>query len=217
MISFPLFVIASQEMCLQCYYVHTHNINNEPTSCHYFYLQSTLTNAGIAVKDWLGDRDMNELNFMHGSLITNIKNKSGVWSVGDHRGDKQMSFKRSHIRFLTKKELEYVTELVGWCCNVDYEVAMFKFYLIIFLNYLLLQKRIQCEVGNGITCCGKRVELCLRKDYMVNFSHNEDRDDDVSIVIQPSKLSLKHSRTYQLSCHTSEVRLVLNASLQTLH
>lgn len=76
-------------------------------------MQSKLTNTGIAVKDYLGDGDMNELSFTYGSLITNIQNMSGDWAMGDHRGDRQMSFKGSFIRFLTKKELEFVNELVS--------------------------------------------------------------------------------------------------------
>ena len=76
-------------------------------------MQSTLTNTGIAIKDYFGDRDMNELNFTYGALITNIQEQSKDWSMGDHRGDKQMYFKRSHIRLLSKQELEFVKEMVN--------------------------------------------------------------------------------------------------------
>lgn len=68
---------------------------------------------------------MNELNFTYGALITNIQNKSGDWSMGDHRGDRQMYFKRSHIRFLTKNELEFVKDLVS--LNVKYVVSASEF------------------------------------------------------------------------------------------
>ena len=72
-----------------------------------------VTNCGIALRDWLGDREMNELCFNYGALVTNIKDKTEEWSLGDHRGDKQKYFKRSHIRLLTKDELTFVNELVS--------------------------------------------------------------------------------------------------------
>ncbi len=56
---------------------------------------------------------MNELCFNYGALVTNIKDKTEEWSLGDHRGDKQKYFKRSHIRLLTKDELTFVNELVS--------------------------------------------------------------------------------------------------------
>lgn len=56
---------------------------------------------------------MNELRFTYGALVTNVKEKTKDWMLGDHRGDKQKYFKRSHIRFLTKDELAFVNDLVS--------------------------------------------------------------------------------------------------------
>ncbi len=72
-----------------------------------------LTNTGIAIKDFFGDRDVNELNFTYGALITNIQDHSRDWLKGDHRGDQQMQFLKSHIRRLSKQELEFVKEMVS--------------------------------------------------------------------------------------------------------
>lgn len=76
-------------------------------------LQSIISNCGIALQDWQGDREMNELSFPYGALVTNIKHKTEEWSLGDHRGDKQKYFKRNSVRLLTKDELAYVNSLVG--------------------------------------------------------------------------------------------------------
>jgi len=73
-----------------------------------------LTNTGIAIKDFFGDRDMNELNFTYGALITNIQAQSKDWLMGDHRGDKKMYFKKSCIRMLSQPELEFVKEMVSF-------------------------------------------------------------------------------------------------------
>ncbi len=77
------------------------------------FVQSIVTNCGIALQDWQGDREMNELRFSYGALVTNIKNKTKEWSLGDHRGDKQKYFKRSCVRLLTKDELAFVNDLVS--------------------------------------------------------------------------------------------------------
>lgn len=72
-----------------------------------------MTNCGIACKDFLGDREMNELRFTYGALITDIQDKTIEWSLGNHRGDRQKYFKRSYVRLLTIQELEFVRELVS--------------------------------------------------------------------------------------------------------
>ena len=77
-----------------------------------FDLQPIYTNCGIAIKDWTGDRERNELTFTVGALITNIHNKSAEWAIGDHRGDKQKYFRPDHIQLLTKDELAYINDLV---------------------------------------------------------------------------------------------------------
>ena len=77
-----------------------------------FVLQPIYTNCGIAIKDWIGDRERNELMFTVGALITNIHNKSAEWAIGDHRGDKQKYFRPNHIQLLTKDELAYINDLV---------------------------------------------------------------------------------------------------------
>lgn len=76
-------------------------------------MQTVYTNCGIAIKDYYGDRGVNELNFSVGALITNIQNKTGEWAVGDHRGDKQKYFRPDHVRLLRKDELTYVKDLVS--------------------------------------------------------------------------------------------------------
>lgn len=55
---------------------------------------------------------MNELTFTYGALLRNVQDKSREWSIGDHRGDKQKFFKRSHIRLLTRDELAFVNNQV---------------------------------------------------------------------------------------------------------
>ena len=57
---------------------------------------------------------MNELHFHYGALVTNIQDKTKEWSLGDHRGDKQKYFKRSHVRLLTRDELAYINEMVSF-------------------------------------------------------------------------------------------------------
>ena len=80
-----------------------------------------MTNSGIALKDWLGDREMNELRFTYGALITNIQFKSGGWCLGDHRGDRQKYFRQNQVRLLTREELTFVNELVGECAIIFYD------------------------------------------------------------------------------------------------
>ena len=80
------------------------------------------------------DQTCNLLNFSTGSLITNITTcngsnstsnnssssdtgESGLWR-GDHRGNKDMLLPMSHIRLLTKDELEFVSDLVSVCVCV---------------------------------------------------------------------------------------------------
>ena len=75
--------------------------------------QPIYTNCGIAVRDWMGDRERNELMFTVGALLTNIHNKSAEWAIGDHRGDKQKYFRPDHVQLLTKDELAYINALVS--------------------------------------------------------------------------------------------------------
>lgn len=77
-----------------------------------FPLQPIYTNCGIAIKDSHGERTQSELEFVRGSLITNIQQKSPTWCVGDHRGDKQKYFNKDCVQLLTKEELAYLKELV---------------------------------------------------------------------------------------------------------
>ena len=65
----------------------------------------------------MGDREKNELTFTVGALVTNVHNKSAEWAIGDHRGDKQKYFRPDHVQLLTKDELAYVNELVGFLIN----------------------------------------------------------------------------------------------------
>ena len=75
--------------------------------------QPIYTNCGIAVKDYMGDRERNELTFTMGALVTNVQNKSAEWAIGDHRGDKQKFFRPDHVQLLTRDELAYINDLVS--------------------------------------------------------------------------------------------------------
>ena len=145
-------------------------------------LQSAVTNCGIALKDWLGDREMNELRFTYGALVTNIKDKTPEWSMGDHRGDKQKYFKRSHVRLLTKDELAFVEELREMPHHYDSSA----------------DSDISTEQSSHT------VDLCLRDNYRVELTDCELNGSAV-VSIRPSN-NLPSSRSYQLSCSSTEVR-----------
>lgn len=64
--------------------------------------------------DFRRDSSQQLLGFSAGSLITNIttcRGEEGLWK-GDHRGDKEMLLPMSHVRLLTKEEMDFVTDLV---------------------------------------------------------------------------------------------------------
>lgn len=88
----------------------------QKNSSMYFFrllIQPIYTNCGIAVKDYMGDRERNELTFTMGALVTNVQNKSAEWAIGDHRGDKQKFFRPDHVQLLTRDELAYINDLVS--------------------------------------------------------------------------------------------------------
>ena len=102
-----------------------------------------MSNTGIAIKDFFGDRDAKELNFTYGALITNIQLESKDRLMGDHRGDRQMFFKKDHIRMLSQQELEFVKEMVRSVFNFSTLYALKVNLLIeaievVFINTFFL-------------------------------------------------------------------------------
>ena len=71
------------------------------------------TNSGLALGDFNGNRDINELRFTHGALVTNIHDKSDIWAKGDHRGDKQKFFRKDCVRLLSRDELAFIKNQVS--------------------------------------------------------------------------------------------------------
>ena len=147
-------------------------------------MQSKVTNCGIALKDYFGDREMNELSFTYGSLVSNIKDKTKEWSLGDHRGDRQKYFKRSHIRLLTKDELAFVNDLRR-----------------------LHSEAPPCTTGSSsdsdsedlIECGQHTLDLCLRDDYKVELEET-GLNGSTTITIRPMNPAILHCPSYKLSC-----------------
>jgi hypothetical protein len=75
-------------------------------------LQPISSNCGIALEEFVGDKDMNQLTFPCGALLRNIQVKNHEWAIGDHRGDKQKHFRSDHVRLLTREELAFVNKQV---------------------------------------------------------------------------------------------------------
>ena len=106
-------------MCTKHLHTHTHT---QPltTSCavairdHHRQTTTTPTMTSPAATTTTAPPTDRLLNFSTGALITNIDTShtdSDLWR-GDHRGDKAMLLPLSHVRLLTKEEMEFVLDLV---------------------------------------------------------------------------------------------------------
>ena len=93
----------------------------------YVHTQPLTTNCAVAIRDHhraMPGSGEHLLGFSTGSLITSVDtgtSEEGLWR-GNHRGDKGMLLPSSHVRLLTKDEMEYVSDLVSlppYCTAIE--------------------------------------------------------------------------------------------------
>lgn len=149
-------------------------------------MQSKVTNCGIALKDYFGDRGMNELSFTYGSLVSNIKDKTKDWSMGDHRGDRQKYFKRSHVRLLTKDELAFVNDLRRLHSEAPCTGSSSS-------------SSSDSDSEDLVECGQHTLDLCLREDYKVELEET-GLNGSTTITIRPMNPTTQHYPSYKLSC-----------------
>ena len=113
----------------------------------WFLSQPLATNCAVALMDHLrltsgGTAALTAtepvLSFSAGSLITNVDTcgcEEGLWR-GDHRGDKGMLLPSSHVRLLTKDEMEFVSDLVSQFSTFSLSLSLSSYYLHMGNNYV---------------------------------------------------------------------------------
>lgn len=137
------------------------------------------TSCAVAIKDHhrASQADRHLLSFSAGSLITNIAMcKSGLWR-GDHRGDKEMLIHASHVRLLTKDELEFVSDLKS------------------SQRQRLTESQVLPKTPNFHTHI-----LDIKSEYRVAFDFSADMQP-TTIIIEPL---IKTLRSYKLACQSPE-------------
>lgn len=143
---------------------------------------STSTNSGLALQDWLGDREMNELNFTYGALVQNVQAKTNEWSLGDHRGDKQKYFKRDRVRLLTRDELAFIDNVKA-----------------------LHRKAQETPSGNAEdsspTEHGHTLDLCSHGGFKVDLVESSKHGGSVLVIESQSHSRLEE---YKLSCCSAQ-------------
>jgi hypothetical protein len=137
------------------------------------------TSCAVAIKGHhrASQADRHLLSFSAGSLITNIAMcKNGLWK-GDHRGDKEMLIHTSHVRLLTKDELEFVSDLKS------------------SQRQRLIESQVLPKTPNFHTHI-----LDIKNDYRVAFDFSADMQP-TTIIIEPL---IKTLRSYKLACQSPE-------------
>jgi hypothetical protein len=138
------------------------------------------TNCAVAIRDHhraMPGSGEHLLGFSTGSLITSVDtgtSEEGLWR-GNHRGDKGMLLPSSHVRLLTKDEMEFVSDLKT------------------------SQRLAESQAAQKILNFHTHI-LDIKSDYRVIFDFSPDMQP-TTIVIEPL---IKSLRSYRLACQTPE-------------